>query len=79
VRIWQAGSTFEAELIRRKLTGHGISVLIPGEDFDPPAGARLGNEDIFVPADQRDRALELLPEVWDFLSPPADDEEDDRR
>jgi len=77
VQIWDAGSTFEAELIRKKLNEHGVRVLIPGEDLDLSAKAHVGSETIFVPASERDRALELLPEVWELLSPPADTEEDD--
>jgi len=79
VRIWDARSTFEAELIRKVLTEHGLTVLIPGEALDLPPSAQVGGNTVFVPTVERDRALSLLPEVWRFLSGADENDEENQR
>ncbi len=70
VRIYDARSTLEAELIRKVLSAHEVPVLIPGDDLDSPGEAGLAAESIFVPIALRDRALALLQEAWNFFTPP---------
>lgn len=79
VRIYTARNTLESSLIRRVLTGEGIRVLIPGEEFDQVEQAGLDPEAIFVPVADRDRAMRLLEKAWDFFdSGEEDDTEADR-
>ena len=75
IKIYIARNTFESSLIRKVLTEEGIRVLIPAEEFDEVVGPGIEPEAIFVPEVDRDRAIQLLQKVWDFLDPPGDDED----
>ena len=75
VKIYTARNAFESSLIRKVLAEEGIRVLIPAEEFDDATAAGLEPDAIFVPADERDRALRLLQRAWDFFD---DDEDTDR-
>jgi hypothetical protein len=67
VKIYTARSVLEASMIRRALESHGLECLIPGEDFDAAPGNGLEENAIFVPAGERDRAIGLLKETWEFF------------
>lgn len=75
VKIYDAGSVFEASLIRKTLAGEGIRCLIPGEDMDEAPGSGFEENAIFVPMEERDRALRLLRKAWEFFDAPGGGEE----
>jgi hypothetical protein len=79
VKIYTARNTLESSLIRNVLAGAGIRVMIPAEEFDDVAGAGLEPEAIFVPVDERDRALRLLKKAWEFYSPDEEERADTDR
>ncbi len=72
-KIYTARNTLESSLIRKVLSEEGIRVLIPAEEFNEVVGSGIEPEAIFVPEADRDRAIQLLQKVWDFLDPPGDD------
>ena len=69
VQIYIAKNVLEASLIRKTLTEHGVACLVPGEDLEVGAESELDENAIFVPADRRDEAIELLREAWEFFAP----------
>jgi hypothetical protein len=78
VRIYEAGSVFEASLIRRTLAAEGIDCLIPGEELDAPVPTQAGENAIFVPESERDRALGLLERAWSFYGTEDEDGREDQ-
>ena len=76
VKIYEASTVFEAELIRRSLSVRGIRCLIPGADLNPGTLGKEHENAIFVPESERDQALEVLKQVWSFFEqPPEPDRE----
>lgn len=73
VKIYTARNALESSLIRKVLAEEGVRVLIPAEEFDDATAAGLEPEAIFVPADERDRALRLLKKAWEFFEGGDDD------
>lgn len=72
-KIYVAQSVFEAELVRRTLSRHGIECLIPGDDLSGETGRGLEENAIFVLSERRDEALGLLEQAWKFFEGMGDE------
>jgi len=67
IKIYEAGTVFEAALIRRTLEAEGVACLIPGEDLQDTTLSGSEENAIFVLEEDRDRALALLQKAWAFF------------
>jgi hypothetical protein len=70
VRLLEAPDAVEAELARNLLGSVGIPSMLHGQDRDlaelgQASHMRISRPDLYVPAEDLDRARTLLDETWD--------------